>query len=166
MEDRIKKIVVKIGSSSLSHENGHLNLRSIDRVARVLSDLSGAGMDVILVTSGAVSAGRAKLGYGHKPATIEEKQALAAEKKAALEAELKRLAALLEQNGENGEKAREINEKLTAAALRLSDARVEKSTAQSSRRELSERTENIKEVISTRGGAVSALEKERAEAEK
>ena len=95
-----------------------------------------------------------------------EKQALAAEKKAALEAELKRLAALLEQNGENGEKAREINEKLTAAALRLSDARVEKSTAQSSRRELSERTENIKEVISTRGGAVSALEKERAEAEK
>lgn len=78
MEDRIKKIVVKIGSSSLSHENGHLNLRSIDRVARVLSDLSGAGMDVILVTSGAVSAGRAKLGYGHKPATIEEKQALAA----------------------------------------------------------------------------------------
>ena len=78
MKSSIKRIVVKIGSSSLSHENGHLNLRSIDRVARVLSDLSGAGMDVILVSSGAVSAGRAKLGFTHKPDTIEEKQALAA----------------------------------------------------------------------------------------
>ena len=78
MKSNIKRIVVKIGSSSLSHENGHLNLRSIDRVARVLSDLSGAGMDVILVSSGAVSAGRAKLGFTHKPDTIEEKQALAA----------------------------------------------------------------------------------------
>ena len=99
-------------------------------------------------------------------ADIAEKEAAAALKKAALADELQRLSELLSQNGENSEKSREINDKITAAALRLADKRVEKSTAQSARRELSARIENIDEVIETRGGVIENLEKEMAEAKK
>ncbi len=97
---------------------------------------------------------------------IAEKEAAAELKKTSLADELSRLNTLLSQNSENSEKAREINDKITAAALKLADKRVEKSTAQSARRELSARIENINEVIETRGGVIENLEKEMAEAKK
>ena len=70
------RIVVKVGTSTLTHSTGHLNLRRIERLVKVLSDLHNSGIQVILVSSGAVSAGVAKVGFG-KPATTEEKQAMA-----------------------------------------------------------------------------------------
>ena len=73
-----RKIVVKVGTSTLTHSTGHLNLRRIERLVKVLSDMKNSGMSVVLVSSGAVSAGVAKVGLGHIPATPEEKQAIAA----------------------------------------------------------------------------------------
>ena len=74
----MKRIVVKIGSSSLTHSGGGLNLRKIDRIAMVLSHIKNMGKEVILVTSGAVSAGMAKLGMRERPSIMREKQAAAA----------------------------------------------------------------------------------------
>ena len=71
------RIVVKVGTSTLTHATGHLNLRRIERLVKVLSDLQNSGIQVILVSSGAVSAGVAKVGFG-RPTTTEEKQAMAA----------------------------------------------------------------------------------------
>lgn len=75
---KAKRIVIKIGSSSLTHESGSLNFRQIEKLSMVLSDLKNSGRELILVSSGAISAGRAKLNYDHRPAATEEKQALAA----------------------------------------------------------------------------------------
>ena len=72
------RVVVKVGSSTLTHETGKLNLRHMERLTQALSDFKNAGKEIILVTSGAVSAGRSKLGVDHRPASIEEKQAMAA----------------------------------------------------------------------------------------
>ncbi len=71
------RIVVKVGTSTLTHTTGHLNLRRIEQLVKVLSDLQNSGIQVVLVSSGAVSAGMAKVGFG-KPTTTEEKQAMAA----------------------------------------------------------------------------------------
>ena len=58
-----KRIVIKIGSSSLTHpETGDLNLRKIEQLVRVLSDLRGQGREVILVSSGAIAA---EIGRAH-----------------------------------------------------------------------------------------------------
>ena len=73
-----RRIVIKIGSSSLTHaETGDLNLAKIERLIRVISDLRGKGKEVVLVSSGAVAAGRQALGC-QKPETLAEKQAYAA----------------------------------------------------------------------------------------
>jgi glutamate 5-kinase len=71
------RIVIKIGTSTLTHEEGHLNLRRIEQLVKVLSDFKNAGRQVILVSSGAVSAGVAKVS-GHRPTCTAEKQAMAA----------------------------------------------------------------------------------------
>jgi glutamate 5-kinase len=76
--DNAKKIVVKVGTSTLTHENGLLNFDRIDKLARQLSDLHNQGKDVVLVTSGAIGVGAAKLGIKSRPETIPEKQAAAA----------------------------------------------------------------------------------------
>ena len=73
-----KRIVVKVGTSTLTHSTGHLNLRRIETLVKVLSDMKNSGIQVVLVSSGAVSAGVAKIGFGHIPSTPEEKQAMAA----------------------------------------------------------------------------------------
>ena len=73
-----KRVVVKVGTSTLTHTTGHLNLRYIEKLVRVLSDMQNRGMQVVLVSSGAVSAGVAKIGFGRIPSTPEEKQAMAA----------------------------------------------------------------------------------------
>ena len=72
-----KRIVVKVGSSSLTHESGSLNLRMIDKIAMVLSDIKSDGVDVVIVTSAAVAAGVSKLGLTKRPETTKEKQAAA-----------------------------------------------------------------------------------------
>lgn len=72
-----RRIVVKVGTSTLTHATGALNLRRIGALVQVLSDFKNAGKEMILVSSGAVSAGVAKVGAG-RPATIAEKQAMAA----------------------------------------------------------------------------------------
>ena len=73
-----RRIVVKVGTSTLTHSTGHLNLRRIEKLVKVLSDMKNRGVQVILVSSGAVSAGVAKMGFGHIPSAPEEKQAMAA----------------------------------------------------------------------------------------
>ena len=72
-----RRIVVKIGSSTLTHEEGHLNLRRIEALVKTLSDFKNEGRQVVLVSSGAVSAGVAKVGT-HRPTCTAEKQAMAA----------------------------------------------------------------------------------------
>lgn len=73
----MKRIVIKVGSSTLSHAHGGLNLRKIDQLAMVLSDLKNSGKEIVLVTSGAVSAGMAKLQMSKRPTQMREKQAAA-----------------------------------------------------------------------------------------
>ena len=73
-----RRIVVKVGTSTLTHSTGHLNLRRIEKLVKVLSDMKNSGIQVVLVSSGAVSAGVAKLGFGTIPDAPEIKQAMAA----------------------------------------------------------------------------------------
>lgn len=74
-----KRIVIKIGSSSLTHsETEQLNLSKLEKLTRVLTDLRGQGKEVILVSSGAIAVGRTKAGMSKKPEEIKEKQACAA----------------------------------------------------------------------------------------
>lgn len=74
-----KRIVIKIGSSSLTHpETGNLNLSKVEKLVRALCDLRNSGKDVILVSSGAIAVGRKALGIEGRPATLPVKQACAA----------------------------------------------------------------------------------------
>lgn len=74
-----RRIVIKIGSSSLTiRESGHLDLRKIEKLVRVICQLRGEGKDVVLVSSGAIAVGRQALGVEQKPEKTSEKQALAA----------------------------------------------------------------------------------------
>ena len=78
MEQQSKRIVVKVGTSTLTHESGSLDLRSMEHLVRVLADLSGSGHEVILVTSGAIAVGTARLGLSERPKELRMKQAAAA----------------------------------------------------------------------------------------
>ena len=73
-----KRMVVKVGTSTLTHSSGSLDLRSMERLVRVLSDLCGAGHEIILVTSGAIAVGVAHLGLPERPSSLRRKQAAAA----------------------------------------------------------------------------------------
>jgi glutamate 5-kinase len=73
-----KRIVVKIGTSTLTYPNGSLNFRRIEALVRTLCDFKNVGHEVALVSSGAVSAGYARLGLTEYPDTLEKKQACAA----------------------------------------------------------------------------------------
>ena len=80
-----KRIVVKIGSSSLTHpETGSLNLDKMERLVRILTDLRNQGKDVVLVTSGAIAVGRKALGIQERPTKRSVKQACAAVGQASL----------------------------------------------------------------------------------
>lgn len=74
----MNRIVVKVGTSTLTYENGKANLRRIEELCKVLSDLQNQGRDIILVSSGAIGVGMGKLGLSEKPSGTKEKQALAA----------------------------------------------------------------------------------------
>lgn len=73
-----RRIVVKVGTSTLSHQTGKLNFMRIEKLVRELSDLANQGKEILLVTSGAVGAGMDRLGLKEKPKTIPQKQAAAA----------------------------------------------------------------------------------------
>jgi glutamate 5-kinase len=73
-----KRIVIKVGTSTLTHESGSLNLQRIERMAQVLADLHGMGHEVILVSSGAIAVGVAELQMGARPTELRYKQAAAA----------------------------------------------------------------------------------------
>jgi len=76
--NKAKRIVVKVGTSTLTYENGRINFTRIDKLVRVLADISNQGKEVVLVTSGAIGVGVSKLKIKSKPKTIREKQAVAA----------------------------------------------------------------------------------------
>ena len=73
-----KRIVVKVGTTTLTHDNGELNLHVFERLARVLTDVTNNGYEVILVSSGAIAAGRSKLNMKSTPDDLRLKQASAA----------------------------------------------------------------------------------------
>ncbi len=73
-----KRIVVKVGTSSLTYPNGRLNLQMIDRLSWVLGDLRNQGRDVILVSSGAIGVGSVRLNFAERPRETRKKQAAAA----------------------------------------------------------------------------------------
>lgn len=72
------RIIIKIGSSTLTHKTGKLNLRLIEKYIRVLSDLKNQGHEIILVSSGAMAVGAAKMNLPQKPEETPKKQAIAA----------------------------------------------------------------------------------------
>lgn len=73
-----KRIVIKVGSNVLTHGTGKLNIRKIESLAKVVSDFYNQGKEMVLVSSGAISAGAAKIGVDRKTMSTVEKQALAA----------------------------------------------------------------------------------------
>ena len=72
------RIVVKVGTSTLTNEMGKSDLRSFDRLACVLSDIQNMGYEVILVSSGAIAVGTNKLNIKERPSSMRMKQAAAA----------------------------------------------------------------------------------------
>lgn len=79
--DKIKdynRIVIKVGTSTLTYGNGKINLSRIEKLTKTLADVMNSGKEVILVTSGAIGVGVSKLKLKEKPKTIREKQAVAA----------------------------------------------------------------------------------------
>lgn len=74
----LKKIVIKIGSSSLTHESGLLDLWKMESLVKQIANLYNSGKDIIVVSSGAIAAGIGKMKLSEKPKTIPEKQAAAA----------------------------------------------------------------------------------------
>ena len=72
------RIVIKIGTSTLAHPTGHLNIRLVEQLCKTISDIKNAGHQVILVSSGAIGMGVGKLGLLERPKDIPTKQAAAA----------------------------------------------------------------------------------------
>ena len=72
------RIVVKVGTSTLAHPTGHLNIRHVEHLCKVLSDLKNAGHQIILVSSGAIGMGVGKLQLSQRPQDMPSKQAAAA----------------------------------------------------------------------------------------
>lgn len=72
------RIVIKVGTTTLTHPSGHLNIRRVAQLCQVISDIKNAGHQVILVSSGAIGMGVGKLGLLQRPTDIPGKQAAAA----------------------------------------------------------------------------------------
>ena len=72
------RVVIKVGTSTLAHATGHLNIRRVEHLCRVLSDLKNQGHEIILVSSGAIGMGVGKLSLKERPSDIPTKQAAAA----------------------------------------------------------------------------------------
>lgn len=74
----LMRVVVKIGTSTLAHATGHLNIRRVEELCACISDIKNAGHEVIVVSSGAIGMGVGKLGLQQRPKDIPTKQAAAA----------------------------------------------------------------------------------------
>ncbi len=72
------RVVIKIGTSTLAHSTGRINIRRVEELCKVISDLKNAGHEIILVSSGAIGMGVGKLALNGKPTDIPTKQAAAA----------------------------------------------------------------------------------------
>ena len=72
------RLVVKIGTSTLTHKGGHLNIRRVEELCKVLSDISNAGHELVIVSSGAIAMGISKLGLIERPNDIPTYQAVSA----------------------------------------------------------------------------------------
>ena len=72
------RIVVKVGTSTLTHATGNLNIRRVEALCKVLSDIKNAGNEVVLVSSGAIGMGVGKLNLAGRPEDMPGKQAAAA----------------------------------------------------------------------------------------
>ncbi|MFZ5813812.1 MAG: glutamate 5-kinase [Bacillota bacterium] len=73
-----KRIIIKVGTSTLTHPNGHLHMGRMEALVRQMADLHAEGRQLVLVTSGAVGAGMGRLGLTQRPTEVAAKQALAA----------------------------------------------------------------------------------------
>ena len=76
--EKLMRIVVKVGTSTLAHSTGMMNIRRVEELVKVLSDLKNAGHEIVLVSSGAIGMGVGKLNLGARPSDTEGKQAAAA----------------------------------------------------------------------------------------
>lgn len=74
----VERLVIKVGTSTITYPNGRMNLDQLERLVRQVADVANEGRQVILVTSGAIGAGMSRLGLTQRPKTIPEKQAAAA----------------------------------------------------------------------------------------
>lgn len=72
------RIVIKVGTSTLAHATGNLNIRRVEQLCKVLSDLKNSGHELVLVSSGAIGMGVGKLGLRERPTDMPSKQAAAA----------------------------------------------------------------------------------------
>ncbi len=72
------RIVIKIGTSTLTHKTGELNIRRTEEICRIISDIKNSGVETIIVSSGAIGMGAAKLSLSERPKDIATKQAAAA----------------------------------------------------------------------------------------
>ena len=77
-EEYLMRVVIKIGTSTLTHSTGNLNIRRMEELCKVMSDIKNAGHEVILVSSGAIGMGIGKLGLLQRPTDVPTKQAAAA----------------------------------------------------------------------------------------
>ena len=77
LNKEVKRMVVKVGTSSLTYDTGKLNIRRIRKLAEVISDLENAGVQVTLVSSGAIGVGASKLGLTSRPQDTPGRQAAA-----------------------------------------------------------------------------------------
>jgi glutamate 5-kinase len=75
---KVKKVVIKVGTSTLTHKTGLLNFNRIEKLIRSISDLHNQGYEIVVVTSGAIGAGMGKLNLSERPKTLPLKQAVAA----------------------------------------------------------------------------------------
>lgn len=75
---RKKRVVVKLGTSTLTHKTGRLNIRRVEKLVKVMADIQNAGNELIIVSSGAIGLGMSKLGLRERPKDTPSKQACAA----------------------------------------------------------------------------------------
>lgn len=76
--ENAKRIVIKVGTSTLTYDGGGINIRRMEKLAKVISDIKNNKKEVILVTSGAIGVARGKMGFNERPKCTKDKQALAA----------------------------------------------------------------------------------------
>lgn len=76
--EKWKRIVIKAGTTTLTHKSGRLNIRRVEQLAKVICDIANSGVEIIFVSSGAISMGVGKMGLPKKPADMAGKQACAA----------------------------------------------------------------------------------------